>query len=187
MRAGLTAARVSAAAAELADEIGFDNVTITAVARRFKVADASLYSHVRNLHDLRIRVALQAAGEQADAVDASIAGRSGDDALTAFANAYRQFALEHPGRYAAIQMPLDADTVAGSAGHQRAIQVMSALLRGYGLGELDLTDAVRLLRSTFHGFVSLEAGHSFLAPGDVDASWARIVETLTRTLATWAP
>lgn len=62
VRAGLTTDRVVAAAADLADSAGFDKVTISALARGFGVKDASLYSHVKNLQDLRTRVALLAAG-----------------------------------------------------------------------------------------------------------------------------
>ncbi len=65
-RAGLTADRVVSAAADLADEVGFENVSLSALARRFGVKDASLYSHVRNLQDLRTRVAFLAGGELID-------------------------------------------------------------------------------------------------------------------------
>ncbi|GAA0852844.1 TetR family transcriptional regulator [Streptosporangium amethystogenes subsp. fukuiense] len=46
VRAGLTAERLTRAGAELADKVGFDQVTVSALARRFDVKVASLYSHV---------------------------------------------------------------------------------------------------------------------------------------------
>lgn len=58
VRAGLTAERVTVAGAELADDIGLDRVTMSQVARRLGVKDASLYTHVRSLEDLRGRIAL---------------------------------------------------------------------------------------------------------------------------------
>jgi AcrR family transcriptional regulator len=48
-RVGLTTDRLVEAAAELADEVGFGHVSISALARRFGVKDANLYSHVRNI------------------------------------------------------------------------------------------------------------------------------------------
>ncbi|MBH5335624.1 WHG domain-containing protein [Streptomyces pactum] len=184
-RAGLTTDRVVRAAAELADEAGFGNVTVSALARRFGVKDASLYSHVRGVADLRTRVALFAAEEKTERITAAVAGRAGRDALVAFADAYRRYALEHPGRYAATQLPLDPETAAASVGYRRAVETTYAMLRGYHLREPDLTDAVRLLRSTFHGFVSLEAQGGFGHPREVTASWGRIVESLHRTLENW--
>jgi AcrR family transcriptional regulator len=185
VRAGLTAARLTQAAAELADEVGFENVTVSAVARRFGVKDASLYSHIRNGHDLRVRVALLALAELADEVAAALAGRAGKDALVAFANAYRDYAKRHPGRYAAGQLPLDHETAMASAGPRHA-EMTRAILRGYDLTEPDQTDAVRMLHSTFHGYVSLEQAGGFRHhPREADASWVRTLDALDATLRNW--
>ncbi|MFF9394350.1 TetR/AcrR family transcriptional regulator [Streptomyces griseoluteus] len=184
-RAGITADRLVAAAAELADEAGFEHVTLSALARRFGVKDASLYSHVRNLDDLRTRLALYAGGELIDRIAAAVAGRAGRDALTAFADAYRAYALEHPGRYAATQIRIDQSLVADSPALRRTAEITYGMLRAYGLSEPDLTDAVRLLRSTFHGYCVLESAGGFGAGRAVDASWEKGVEALHRALEQW--
>ncbi|MFJ1968675.1 TetR-like C-terminal domain-containing protein [Streptomyces sp. NPDC087903] len=184
-RAGLTPDLVVAAAAELADEVGFENVTLIALARRFGVKDASLYSHVRNLGDLRVRVALLAGGEMIDRIAAAVAGRAGKDALAAFADTYRTYALQHPGRYAATQIRIDQSLVADSPAMRRTAEITYGMLRAYGLAEPDLTDAVRLLRSTFHGYCALEAGGGFGAPRDVQKSWERAIDALHVLLERW--
>ncbi|MFF5617233.1 TetR/AcrR family transcriptional regulator [Streptomyces albidoflavus] len=184
-RAGLTPERLTQAGAELADEIGFDQVTVSALARQFGVQVASLYSHVRNSQDLKTRIALLALAEMADRAADAVAGRAGKDALTAFADVYRDYAREHPGRYAAAQLPLDPRTAAASAGVRHA-QMTRAILRGYDLSEPDQTHAVRLLGSVFHGYVSLEAsgGFSHSAPDSSD-SWARVLDSLDTLLRNW--
>lgn len=185
VRAGLTAERVVGAAAELADEAGVEGVTVSALARRFGVKDASLYSHIRNLRDLRVRVALRANAELADRLEPAVAGRAGRDALAAFADAYREYALAHPGRYAAAQMPLTAADLAGLDADTRCGELVYAVLRAYGLAEPDLTDAARLLRGTFHGFVTLESAGGFQHPRPTDASWAAAVDALHAALENW--
>lgn len=185
VRAGLTVDRLVAAAAELADEAGFENVTLSALARRFGVKDASLYSHVKNLQDLRTRLALYAGGEMVERIAAAVAGRAGKDALVAFAGAYREYALERPGRYAATQIRIDQELVAGSPALRRTAEVTYGMLRAYDLDEPDLTDAVRLLRSTFHGYCVLESSGGFGAPRDVQTSWERAVDALHIALAHW--
>lgn len=184
-RAGLTADRVVAAAADLADEVGFENVSLSALARGFGVKDASLYSHVRNLQDLRTRVAFLAGGELIDRIAVAVAGRAGRDALAAFADAYRAYALEHPGRYAATQIRIDQALVADSPALRRTAEITYGMLRAYGLEEPDLTDAVRLLRSTFHGYCALESSGGFGAPRDVQRSWERAVDALHVALTHW--
>ncbi|MEU9555720.1 TetR/AcrR family transcriptional regulator [Streptomyces fumanus] len=184
-RAGLTADRLIRAGAELADEVGFEQVTLSALARRFDVKVASLYSHLKNSRDLKTGIALLALAELADRAADALAGRAGRDALTALADVYRDYAREHPGRYAAAQFRLDARTAAASAGVRQA-QMTRALLRGYDLTEPDQTHAVRLLGSVFHGYVSLElaGGFSHSAP-DSQESWERILDALDALLRDW--
>ncbi|MFE7591489.1 TetR/AcrR family transcriptional regulator [Kitasatospora sp. NPDC057512] len=181
-RAGLTVERLVVAGAELADEVGFDQVTVAAVARRFGVRTASLYSHLKSSQDLRTRIALYALEELADLVADALAGRAGRDALAAFADAYRDYAARHPGRYDATRLRLDAETAAASAGVRHA-QMSRALLRGYDLGEPEQTHAVRMLGSVFHGYISLEAAGGFSHTAvDPRQSWDWIIDSVDALL-----
>ena len=185
MRAGVTPERLVLAGAELADEVGFDNVTVSALARHFHVKVPSLYSHVRNSLDLKTRIALLAHVELADRSAAALAGRAGKDALIALGNVYRDYARDHPGRYAAARMRLDPQTAAASAGPRHS-QLMRAILLGYRLGEPDQTHAVRLIGSTFHGYISLELAGGFdHSTPDSSESWARIMDGLDALLRNW--
>ena len=185
-RAGLTRDALVSAAADLADEIGFDHLTLSALAKRFGVRDASLYTHIRGLADLQERVALLALDEWGNALSEAIAGRSGYAALTAFADTYRAFATGNPGRYAATRFPVSPERITESGGAGRIIEACYALLRGYELSEPDATDAVRLLRSTFHGFSDIEATGGFTADHSLEASWRRAVDALHHTLTNWS-
>ncbi|WP_328296664.1 WHG domain-containing protein [Streptomyces sp. NBC_00435] len=182
VRVGLTPERLTRAGAELADEVGFEQVTVSALARRFDVKVASLYSHLKNSQDLRTRIALFALEELADRVSAALAGRAGRDALAAFADAYRDYAREHPGRYDAARLRLDPETAAASAGARHA-RMTRAILRGYDLAEPDQTHAVRMLGSVFHGYVSLELAGGFSHTAvDPWESWTWVVDSLDMML-----
>ncbi|MEV4743692.1 WHG domain-containing protein [Streptomyces sp. NPDC049555] len=185
VRAGLTAEKLTAAAAALADEAGLEKVTLSALARHFGVKDASLYSHVKNLRELRVRIALLAADDMTDRIAAAVAGRSGKDALVAFADAYRDYALAHPGRYAATQQQLAPEEVGDAPGFVRSVELTYGMLRAYGLTEPDLTDAGRLLRSTFHGYIHLELSGGFGHSRPVADSWARSLDALHQLLENW--
>lgn len=184
-RVGMTADRLTQAAAELADEIGFDNVTVSALARHFGVKDASLYSHIKNARDLRARVAALALTELADLVAAAMAGRAGKDALFAFANSYRDYAKQHPGRYAAMQQDLDADGPAAAPAHRHA-DLTRSILHAYQLSKNAQTDAIRLLGATLHGYITLELTGSFRhTPRSADLSWVAALTALHATLINW--
>ncbi|MFJ9950672.1 TetR/AcrR family transcriptional regulator [Kitasatospora sp. NPDC091207] len=184
-RVGLTAERLTRAGAELADEAGFEQVTVSALARRFDVKVASLYSHVKSSQDLRTRIALLALEELADRGADALAGRAGKDALIALADVYRDYARQHPGRYAATRLRLTPEAAAASAGGRHA-EMTRAILRGYDLTEPDRTHAVRLLGSVFHGYIDLElaGGFSHSAP-DSQESWSRVLDALDALLRNW--
>ncbi len=184
-RAGLTPDAVTEAAADLADEVGLDQVTVSEVARRFGVKTASLYSHVSGSQDLRVRIGLLALHETADLMAEAAAGRAGRDAIGAYADVYRDYARAHPGRYAATQQRFDPATAAGSDGPRHSAMTR-AILRDYDLTDDDQTHAVRLIGSTIHGYVSLELGGSFdhSAP-DSQQTWVRVLDALDALLRAW--
>ncbi|MGW0206746.1 TetR-like C-terminal domain-containing protein [Streptomyces sp. NPDC003233] len=132
-----------------------------------------------------LALALHAGGELIDRIAAAVVGRAGKDALAAFAGAYRAYALEHPGRYAATQIRIDQSLIADSPAMRRTAEITHGMLRAYGLEEPDLTDAVRLLRSTFHGYCALESAGGFGADRDVRASWDKAIDALHLALTHW--
>jgi AcrR family transcriptional regulator len=186
-RAGLSTASVVAAAADIADADGLDALTLARLAATVGVRTPSLYNHVGSLDDVRRRVALVAVRELAETMRDAAVGRAGEDALIAVAAAYRAYARERPGRYAATQhAPAAADdelTAAAGA----AVEVLLAILRGYGLEGDDAIHAARGVRSALHGFVALEAGGGFGLPVDLDESFERMVATLARGLSDTGP
>jgi AcrR family transcriptional regulator len=182
-RAGLSTASVVSAAAEIADADGLDNLTLARLAASVGVRTPSLYNHVGSLDDVRRRVALAALRELADDLRDAAVGRARDDALLALATAYRAYARRHPGRYAAAQRAPAAgdDELRVAAG--AAVDVLLAVLRGYGLEGEDAIHAARAVRSALHGFVALEASGGFGLKVDLDESFERMVAALARGLS----
>ncbi|MEP6559871.1 MAG: TetR-like C-terminal domain-containing protein [Nakamurella sp.] len=182
-RAGLTRSVLAAGAAELADQNGWSELTLAAVAARFGVRQPSLYKHISGLAELRRDVALLGGLELNVELARAAVGKSGSDALQAMAEAYRTFAKKHPGRYAAsvaAPAPGDADYEQAAA---QLLGTVSAVLSEYGLTGNDEIHAIRGLRALMHGFVSLEAAGGFAIPLDLDESYHRLIEGFARSLA----
>ncbi|MDN3359965.1 TetR-like C-terminal domain-containing protein [Actinomadura sp. DC4] len=172
-RAGLTSAAVTAAGAALADEIGLASLSMGLLAERLGVRPPALYKHVTNLADLLHRIAILAWTELADTIRDAIQGRAGKDALTAGAQAMRIYVRTHPGRYAAANAaqtggPDDPLTTAAN----RMVDSAAAILRGYQLDPGQEIHALRMLRSTLHGFTTFETGGGFQIDVDADDSFA---------------
>ncbi|WP_305787638.1 TetR/AcrR family transcriptional regulator [Symbioplanes lichenis] len=178
-RAGLAPASVVAAGAELADEIGFANLTMGLLAERVGVKTPSLYKHVASLEALQHAIAGQARRELTDAAARAAVGKSGPEAVVAFATAWRRWALDHPGRYAAtVRAPTAEDDEEDRALANEALRIMYDILAGLDLPRSRLTDAARVLRSALHGFATLESAGGFGLARDVDRSFAYLVDTL---------
>lgn len=185
-RAGLTPERVVAEAARVADEVGYDALTLAAVADRFGVRLPSLYKHIGGQDALRRELTLLALGKLADRLRHAAVGRSGEDALRAMADAYRAFARRHPGLYAATLRAVDHADKQLEAASAAVLEVVFRVLAGYGLEDNDAIDATRVLRSALHGFVSLEGAGGFGMPRDVNRSFARLVGSLDAAFKQWS-
>ena len=184
-RAGLNRERVVDEATAVADAVGFDRLSLAAVAERTGVRLPSLYKHIESLDGLRRDVAVRALDELAAAVAPAVADRTGGDGLRALAAAYRDYARQHPGRYAAtVRAPHPGDEAHATAA-EAVLQVVYAVLDGYALSGDDAVDAARTLRAALHGFVVLEGSGGFGLPRDVDRSFDRLVGALDAALADW--
>jgi AcrR family transcriptional regulator len=181
-RAGLDAASVVAAAARLADRDGMDQLTLARLAAELGVRAPSLYAHVGGLGDLRDRVAALGVVELTGALSDAATGRAAHEALYTVAVAYRAYARQRPGVYAAMQRAPEAGDDEREAAAARLVGVLTAVLRGYGLEGDDAIHAVRLLRSALHGFVSLESVGGFALPLDLEQTYERLIEMVDRGL-----
>lgn len=186
-RVPLNPSSIVDAAIVLADEQGFDAITLSAVARRLGVRPPSLYSHLRDVSALRDGVIESALRELNERIALSIAGRSGFDALQAFAEAHRRFAREAPGRWQALHRPAGA-AAAESDAARTAVALTSAVLRGYSLPAAELVHTTRLLGATISGYLELERLGSFAhSEPHSEESWGRVLEALDSMLRSWPP
>ena len=99
------------------------------------------------------------------------------------ATALRAYVAAHPGRYSAT---IGAEfTGAGDPllrEGTRVIELIAAVLRGYGIGENDMVHAIRAVRCTLHGFAVLQASNAFQWSGDIDDSFEALVAFIHRGL-----
>lgn len=179
-RAGLNRTAVIAAAAEVADERGLSRLTMNLVAERLGVRTPSLYKHVDSLAELHQGIAALAVTELGQAVGDATRGYAKRDALAAAVRAMRTYLTAHPGRYAAtVGVVVDDEFNAAGA---PVIDALTAVLRGYRIDPAEHTHALRMLRSTVHGFATLQGGDGFQWDADVEQSFEWLIGFLDRGL-----
>jgi AcrR family transcriptional regulator len=142
------------------------------------VATPSLYKHIGGLPDLRVRIAVRTLTELTDRLRAAVIGVSGDDAVRAFAAAYREYVLAHPARAGLLVPPTPIPDPADNP-----VTLLLTILRGYGLTGPDAIHFTRALRSAVHGFATLEAAGGFGLPESLDESFRRLLDLLIAGLS----
>ena len=121
-------------------------------------------------------------GELTDVMRDAAVGRSGEDGLRSVARAYRSYALEHPGRYAAANRSLATDDPELVATGSRTVEVIAAVLSAWGFTGDQVLHRVRVVRPAVHGFISIEAEGGFGLALSLDESFELVLETLVAGL-----
>ena len=180
-------ARVVDAAGQIADAEGLEAVTLSRVAAAVGMRPPSLYNHIQGRDALLRALGFDAREEMTAAIRDAAVGRSREDAVRAVAVAYREYAVAHPGRYAATVRAPDPDETEAIAAAAVAIDLFLAILAGWDIEGDEAVHLVRVLRSALHGFVSLEIGGGFGLPLDLDHSFDLLVDSLVAAVDAAAP
>jgi AcrR family transcriptional regulator len=175
LRAGLDRAAVLQAAADLADREGWERLSLASLAGHLGIRAPSLYNHVAGLEGLRRDLARLGYRQLSARLARATIGKARDVAVIALADAYRAFAHEHPGLYAAAALAPDPNDPEAQAVAGEVVEIVLAVLAAYGLSGGEAIHTTRALRSALHGFVTLEAGGGFGMPLDLDESFRRLV------------
>lgn len=180
---GITPETVVDAAAAIADRDGLKAVTLARLAADLGVKPPSLYKHVDGLDPVLAALTRRGLAEANARLQRAAIGKAHDAALFALADAYRQFAHERPGLYAASLRPVAAGDREAAAAGEALLGTLAAALSGYGMKGDDARHAMRGLRAIIHGFVSLDASGAFRLRGDLDESFRRLLAAFSRDLA----
>ncbi|MET8800526.1 TetR-like C-terminal domain-containing protein [Nocardia sp. NPDC004568] len=100
----------------------------------------------------------------------------------ALLRAYRDYAVEHPHRYATLpQSP--RETPGWDTAGRRLMDTIFAVLTGCGVTGAEAVHFTRCIRAAGHGFATLESQGGFQLAEDIETSFA----TLTRMVLSALP
>lgn len=164
------------------EEEGPSALGINRVARALGIRPPSLYHHVASNDELVRLVAIEgwrllgaALAERPEAVEP----RAG---IAALAMTFRRFVSQHPGLYQVMSETRLANDPAFHPIGAAIMQDFAGVLAKFGLKGEEVIDAVRMLRATLHGFVSLEHSGQFGMPRSVEESYQWLIAHLNLML-----
>jgi AcrR family transcriptional regulator len=154
---GLNSETILSAALMITESEGFENLNLQNLAAALGVKPPSLYNHVKGLKDIRVKVAQSALEQMEKSIRDRVVGRSHEKAIRAIAAAYRDFAQKHPQLYKVFSIiPQIKDGELRETAHSLQ-NTFRRILEPFRLVPRDETHFIRFMRSSLHGFVSLEA------------------------------
>lgn len=174
------------AAVRIIDDVGLDALSLASVASALGVRSPSLYEHVDGLQDLKQEVRLTCLGMLRYRFQKAAVGKSGDAAIRKLAAAYRGFAREHPSLYRTTLRSDVNDSKTVQTVSKEILDVIFAILEGYGISGNDAVHATRCVRSFLHGFASLEMDGGFGLEVSVERSYSILLDKLLAILNGWS-
>jgi AcrR family transcriptional regulator len=171
-------------ARRIADERGFESVSLSAVAADLGVATSALYNHCAGLDGLHHQIAVEATNQLVQALRTAAIGTQGDVALLAMAVAYRGFATEHPGQFASTLRPPMIEDDRLSAANRCIVDTFVLVYAAMGFESDRCEFAAHSTHSAIHGFLALE--HLSNEPAS-DSNFDYLIATLRRGLVENSP
>ncbi len=172
MGKGLSRAVIIEAAAEAVRKNPFQQISVNELARTLGVKPASLYNHIASAEDIRTEVGLYAAGKLIRETGEAVSGKMPEEALMAFAKAYRVYERDNPGLYFYIIHLHDAEDSRLREAAATIIQPILEILSTYGLTPSQCCHWQRVFRSMMHGFIVQQRhGYFITQPESSDQSY----------------
>ncbi|PNV62737.1 TetR family transcriptional regulator [Clostridium sp. chh4-2] len=182
-RKGLTEEIVIDAAARLISEKGYDNFSLHGLAAELGIKTASLYNHIASSQKLVAKVGERVLLQLKQTVWNDTAGKSGTDAIEALANGYRRFAKENPELYQLILLIPELGDDEFTTTGRTLMADLYELLSPFCLTREEQVHIGRMIRSSMHGFISLEQAGFFTTPYDADSSYRYMIDSFIRMLS----
>ena len=177
-RAGLDKDVIVSRAAQLANEIGLENVTLKVIAKEFGVQTPSLYNHIKSLEDLKKSLMIYGWKQMEQQILMSVVGVSGHDALRAMCYAFYEYATTNPGVFNAMlwyNKFQDEETLAVT---EDMFVLLFKIMGSLQISKDHINHLIRTFRSFLEGFALLVNNEAFGNPISIRESFELSVDVL---------
>lgn len=174
-RMQLTKTMIIDNALALAEQQGYEAVTMANIARSLSIKPPSLYNHFKNLEEIKLAMAEAA---QKQLYEAMKDADQGPQPLLSLAKAYVHFGSSHPGLYTS-SLPGGSSEVS-----EKLVQLIADGLTAYSSDPTEKIHAIRGFRSMLHGFIDLNKHAGFQLDVDLENTLEKMVGIFERGLQT---
>ena len=169
-RMGLDKNAVISRAAQLANDIGLDNITLKALANDLNIQPPSLYYHIGGLDDLKKELMIYGWLQMEDQILEAVAGISGYDAIEVICREFVKYATENPGVFNAMLWYNKFENDKTNNATKKLFSVVFKVFSSLNITQEDSDHLMRTFRSFLEGFALLVNHNAFGNPISINDS-----------------
>ena len=183
-RAGLDKNMVIEKAAQMANEMGLENISLKVIAEEFGVQTPSLYNHIKSLDDLRKQIMLYGWRQLENRLLMSVVGVSGYDALRRMCNAFYEYAISNPGVFNAMLWYNQYRDEESKSATRQLFEILFTIMKPLKISEEKIHHIIRTFRGFLEGYALLVNNGAFGNPASIKESFELSVEIILNGIKT---
>lgn len=177
-RVGLDKNIVVEKAAQLANKIGYEAITMRILADSLNVQTPSLYNHIKGLDDLQNELMLYGWRNMEERMLRAAAGVSGYEAWEAICRAFYKYATENPGVFSAMLWYNKYKSDAARDVTEGIFSIWVKITSSLHISEENCNHLIRTFRAFLEGFSLLANNNAFGHPLPVEESFELSLKVL---------
>ncbi len=170
-RAGLDKNIIVKKTAQMANEIGIENVTLKMLADNLNIQTPSLYNHIKSLEDLQKELMIYGWNQMAEVILNAVAGVSGYDALEALCYAFYRYAVQNPGIFNAMLWYNKYQNKVMLDSTERIFSIVYKITSSLNIPKETCNHLIRTFHGFLEGFSLLVNNTAFGNPSSIDDSF----------------
>ncbi len=183
-RVGLDKEIVIRKAAEMANEIGFEKITLKLLAEKLNVQPPSLYNHIKGINDLQREIMLFGWRQMEKKMLEAAVCISGYEALEAICWAFYKYAIENPGIFNTM---LWYNKFKNDEMQEVTKGIFSVIYKNFKMLNISMENSehlIRTFRSFLEGFALLVNNNAFGNPISIEKSFDISLQVLITGIKT---
>ena len=164
--------------AEIANEIGLDNLSLKLIAKNLNIKSPSLYNHISSLEEIKEKLMLYGWKQMEEKIIDSTIGVSGYDALRNMCNAFYEYSTNNKGVFTAMLWYNKYKNEELNIATTKLFNIIFKILKPLNISEDNINHIIRTLRSFLEGFSLLVNNNAFGNPISIKDSFDLSLEII---------
>ena len=183
-RMGLDKHAVIYRAAQLANDVGIENITLKVLANDLNIQPPSLYNHISGLDDLKEELMIYGWRQMEEQIMEAVAGISGYDAIEVICRTFLEYATTNPGVFNAMLWYNKFENDETNSATKKLFSVVFKVFSSLNISQEDSEHLMRTFRSFLEGFALLVNHNAFGNPISINDSFELSLKVLMAGMKT---